>query len=251
MEIFNPAHCNAKVKTYGGLFDYGEGELEVLLQHYGKSKTVDGRVFKTMVDNDAARFEWDLLKDTVHKWSKDGHQSKRRLWEQQLTSGALDSLPAMRTLVYIMLTLPYKTACCERGFSAMKLIKTASRNRMYIETLDALMTIKIVGKAHVAGVDDDMKRQEFFEEALANWTSARLRNPNLARHGNKNSKRKVEESKTELPNPEEPDNVPMAGGDSDSDGEAVIALQGLDEAADDAEHAAGASLALDSMRRTS
>ena len=41
-------------------------------------------------------------------------------------------------LVDIRLVQAMNTACCERGFSRMKLIKTASRNRLYVETLDAL-----------------------------------------------------------------------------------------------------------------
>ena len=55
---------------------------------------------------------------------------------------------------------------CERGFSQMKLIKSALRNRLYIETLDALMTISLVGPDYVSNQDLD---DGIFKEALSEW----------------------------------------------------------------------------------
>ena len=44
-----------------------------------------------------------------------------------------------------MLVLPLATACCERGFSTLKRIKSDWRSRLRTETLDHLMRISIDG----------------------------------------------------------------------------------------------------------
>lgn len=44
-----------------------------------------------------------------------------------------------------MLVLPLATACCERGFSTLKRIKSDWRSRLETETLDNLMRISIDG----------------------------------------------------------------------------------------------------------
>ena len=48
----------------------------------------------------------------------------------------------------------------------MKLIKSALRNRMYVETLDALMAIKLLGKRYIVDADDEGVETKFFEEVL-------------------------------------------------------------------------------------
>ena len=82
----------------------------------------------------------------------------------------------------------------------MKLIKIALRNRLYIETLDALMTIciDIMGKRYIQTGAMDAK--EFSESALSVWEASCLRNPNMARFGNNNAKGKGKvETMTEIP----------------------------------------------------
>jgi hypothetical protein len=240
MEIFNPAHCSAKVKSPGDLLSYGGDELELLIKHYGTAKPGSAGLSRALIDEDAARSEWDMLKHTVHKHK---HQSKRDLWKEQLRTNALDSLPNMHVLICVMLIMPYNTSCCERGFSLMKLIKSALRNRLYIETLDALMTIKLVGKRYVIDVGDEeidggeSIEDKFFTAALDDWMGARLRNPNMARFGNQNRKRRTEESRTEVPNPDEPDDALTEDAADSGDGTA-LGLQGLDEAADNDEERA-------------
>ena len=79
----------------------------------------------------------------------------------------------------------------------MKLIKSALRNRLYIETLDALMTISLVGPDYVSNQDDGI-----FKEALSEWQGACARNPRQARFSNQNAcKRRAQEARTELPSP--------------------------------------------------
>ena len=88
----------------------------------------------------------------------------------------------------------------------MKLIKSCLRNRLYIETLDALMMISMVGPEYVCGGDETV-----FDEALTAWQGACTRNPRQARFGNKNAcKRRAHEVRTSLPVPE-PDQCTSAG----------------------------------------
>jgi hypothetical protein len=189
MEIFNPARCPTSREE---LVDYGNADLETLIKHYGEEKHVGGKVFAPRIDAEQTRIQWELLKETIFKWSKEKHGDKRCLWKQQLKTGELESLPMMYILVCIMLVFPYNTSCCERGFSLMKLIKSALRNRMYVETLDALMAIKLLGKRYIVDADDEGVETKFFEEVLDDWENARLRNPNRARFNNQNAKKVAE-----------------------------------------------------------
>ena len=68
----------------------------------------------------------------------------------------------------------------------MKLIKSALRNRLYVQTLDALMAISLVGEWYAGGSMDNTK---FFEEVLKHWEGESLRNPSQARWGNKCAKK--------------------------------------------------------------
>lgn len=54
-------------------------------------------------------------------------KSVQTVVEELLTTGELTE--NIETLFHIKLVLPYNTAMCERGFSRMKLIKSALRNR--------------------------------------------------------------------------------------------------------------------------
>jgi len=104
-------------------------------------------------------------------------------------------LPLIGILYQIKAIIPYNTAMCERGFSHMKPITNALRNRLYVETLNALMLIALVGPSYVEPGDDGL-----FEEASRIWESNVQRNPRKARFGNQNArKRRAHESKTELP----------------------------------------------------
>ena len=79
------------------------------------------------------------------------------------------------------------TADC---WALMKIIKSALRNRLYIETLDALMTISMLGARYAEGTANCLDCKEdcngdcFFDAALDHWEGDCLRNPNKARWGN-------------------------------------------------------------------
>ena len=69
----------------------------------------------------------------------------RSTWEHIIQTGCMEHYPNVSILVCIKLTMATNTACCERGFSKMKIIKTYLRNRLHISTLDALMEVSMNG----------------------------------------------------------------------------------------------------------
>ena len=82
----------------------------------------------------------------------------------------------------------------------MKLVKSALRNRLYIETLDSLMTVSLLGTEFSlvpAAV------QELVKEAYAEWCLLCQRDPRKARFGNKNASKSCSKmetgGKTEVP----------------------------------------------------
>ena len=120
----------------------------------------------------------------------------------------------MHKLLCIKLVLPYSTSGLERAFSRMKLIKNYLRNRLYIETLDALMTVGLVGPEYASW---EQGGSDFFETALQVWEAAALRNPKKARFGNTNAaKRRGHEARTPVPAASD-SNPDLADGDCELD----------------------------------
>ena len=72
--------------------------------------------------------------------------------------------PELAKLANIGLVIPISTATCERGFSAMKHIKTELRNRLTTKVLDCLMRISIDGP--------DMANFDF-DRAATKWANRR------------------------------------------------------------------------------
>ena len=161
-----------------------------------------------------------LIKVSIFECKK-AQTDYRDFWRDQVNSGALDTLAAIKTLVTIRLLYPFNTACCERGFSRMKMIKCALRNRLYIETLDALMLIFLLGPRLVG---EDLDKSTLFDDALKDWSKQCMRTPNRAVFGNSNAKKKTIEVRTELPSEQDSDHEH----DDDTQG-------GLDSVADEDE----------------
>ncbi|KAG1676292.1 Zinc finger protein 862 [Nymphon striatum] len=64
-------------------------------------------------------------------------------WRDAVTNRA--RFPNMSLIGELVLVLPLNTACCERGFSQMKIIKSDWRSSLTPKTLDSLMRIVIDG----------------------------------------------------------------------------------------------------------
>ena len=123
--------------------NYGNKELEIILQHYGSDNEVHGVVSTAMIDAAQCRSEWALVKTLVlqQKYPRD---STKELWKL-LYEFHRDSIPNMIKVAKLCLIMPYQTAECERGFSSQNLIKTSRRNSIKEAHLNMLMTIKAEG----------------------------------------------------------------------------------------------------------
>jgi hypothetical protein len=193
LEILNPLRVPTDPAK---LASYGNKEVDVLCAHYGTPKKVGSKICPPMIDPVQFRVEWRLFKHSLVKMKTQIQKTKES--SEDLIAAALDSgsvTAQIKVLLYVRIVLALNTSMCERGFSRMKLIKSALRNRIYIETLDALMCLSLVGPDFISNRDDAV-----FEEALKTWNAASMRNPRKARFGNKNAtKRRAEEVRTELP----------------------------------------------------
>jgi hypothetical protein len=181
-EIFNPQ----KAPDNGlDLAMYGNHEINLLCKQYAHNKTVNGVEHPALVDEDDVIVGWQLFKSELPAWKKGGYNiaSMYAMFMAILPDG-------IKELIQIRLVLVFSTACCERGFSLMKIIKSALRNRLYIETLDALMTISMLGARYAEGTanclecGEDCNGDCSFDAALDHWEGDCLRNPNKARWGN-------------------------------------------------------------------
>ena len=122
---------------------YGNKELDIQINHYGKDQTLNGVVSKGIIDGDKCFLEWNILKRLVinQKYPRDKLSG---LWKL-IYMYHRDSVPNLIKLANLALIMPYQTADCERGFSCQNAIKCSKRNRLKAESLNTLMTIKIEG----------------------------------------------------------------------------------------------------------
>ncbi|XP_078000900.1 zinc finger protein 862-like [Glandiceps talaboti] len=133
-------------------YHYGEDKLEVLLDHYS-----------TVVDEERCLVEWKCFLPTVFR-KKDQLNFRETLC---LLSGKLeDNFPNLSKLAQVALVIPVSTADCERGFSALKRVKTSPRNRLCERITNALLQVSIQGPAPA---DFD------FQRAASIWGNIRNR----------------------------------------------------------------------------
>ena len=214
-EVFNPAHMP---EDKGSLQSYGTEQLATLAEQYGQSKGGQPAV----IDKAGLSSEWQTFRHKLHKHRSDAilfntsrgksGRSPKQIAEEILATGAAPK--NVHKLLCIKLVLPYSTSGLERAFSRMKLIKNYLRNRLYIETLDALMTVGLVGPEYASW---EQGGSDFFETALQVWEAAALRNPKKARFGNKNAaKRRGHEARTPVPAASD-SNPDLADGDCELD----------------------------------
>ena len=149
-------------ENIGEITGYRNGELEILIIHYGKTKedTFKG-IANTQnpdIDEDKTRVEWQGFKrfiymkrdahrhkiDTeIQSYKEEEKEKKEEALKRRKNFGPHDFLKEMNTdntlssvyrncykLFYYILLFPLNTACVERLFSKMKLIKTRLRNNL-------------------------------------------------------------------------------------------------------------------------
>ncbi|KAJ8404054.1 hypothetical protein AAFF_G00344040 [Aldrovandia affinis] len=138
------------------LASYGADHLRVITHHF--ADILDW----VCCDRGQARHqEWPSAK-VVIKALPQVQQGK--VWADFLTDPErLQSFPNLLMVVELILMLSLSTAACERGFSAMKRIKTDWRSNLSVDMLWKLLCISIEGPA-VANFDA--------ERVVQRWLSA-------------------------------------------------------------------------------
>ena len=117
--------------------NYGNEKLKKLLDYYFSSLN--------LVDKELAISEWTKVKRKIIQ------EFNNPLFDDPISyllkNPYFDNgFDCIKELIKIFCALPSSNAEVERGFSAMKRIKTELRNRLLSETLDTLMTISLLGE---------------------------------------------------------------------------------------------------------
>ena len=115
---------------------YSRDDLQVMVTHF--SGVLEQKGF----DDEEVWHEWLTFKIHVN-----GHLMKlspHTLWQRVLVNFR-GRYPNLSLLIEIMLLVPTNTACCERGFSAMKRVKSDWRGSLMVDSLDDLLRITIDG----------------------------------------------------------------------------------------------------------
>ena len=129
-------------------------------------------------DTDVALVEWGELKLYVSQNPQFRGTHPLGIWQliSQDDSGRNDYQNILK-VIHMTSVYPLSTACCERGFSTMKRIKSDWRTSLASDTLDNLMRISIM---HEGDIDDYDPRP-----AVNRWwlSGQRQRRPNIQPYG--------------------------------------------------------------------
>ncbi|MCO5566942.1 hypothetical protein L7F22_020625 [Adiantum nelumboides] len=119
-------------------------ECAEIVCFYGEEKNVDGKRYAPLIDGNS-------FKDEFRKFKRQAAIDFAKMGLCHVTSllASNDSLkdmyPNVLKVAQIALVQCCSTAVCERGFSSRTKIKNKWRNRLEIESLDALLVISIEG----------------------------------------------------------------------------------------------------------
>ena len=173
---------------------HGNDELSNLLDHYGSSQTdtFQGTTISQEPDANAdmTRAEWQNFKhlmflkrqefreryDSMITNAKTEEREMltkenenfgvHQLWASiKVNNMCEDIFPQCCKLLYFLLLFPLSTACVERFFSKMKLVKTRLRNQLKQTSLESLLFIAMETQKEGFGDDafehfvDELKRQ--------------------------------------------------------------------------------------------
>ena len=126
------------------LDQWGDEEMEEILQHYGEVKVHKGVTSQPVVNKEETRKEWIQTKRIV-KGLKYDVDNMAELW-CILTKHHSQDIPNVIKLAQLALALPLHTADSERTFLAQNLILTKQRNRLGVQISDRLLRVKIEGR---------------------------------------------------------------------------------------------------------
>jgi hypothetical protein len=147
--LFDPAHLH-KNQQHIRQIGYGREQLAFLSKKYNR---LDGFA----PDNVAN--EWESLRPSLVSYlAVDGKNRSRRLFwkefvllQQAMSITFADDYKNIMQLVSVYLISPTNSAECERGYSASNRIQTNGRSRLMIDTLNCLLTVRLL-------LPDDIRR---------------------------------------------------------------------------------------------
>ena len=113
-------------------FTYGDNDIDILACHFNQT-----------IDKEALVLKWIGFKEMLANQFTQLSSSEVMQYLVQEEIALL--YPELAKLANIGLVIPISTATCERGFSAMKRIKTELRNTLTTRVLDCLIRISIDG----------------------------------------------------------------------------------------------------------
>ena len=141
MKIVVPAQHPKQEKL---LKDFGKNECDAIVNFYGVPKNVDGHIFAPFIDGENFRKEYRTFKNQAK--AEFAHMSLVDITAVIACNEAYKEMyPNILCIAQVALVQCCSIAICERGFSARTRIKTKWRNRMEIESLNALLTIILEG----------------------------------------------------------------------------------------------------------
>ena len=113
--------------------DFGQDEIQVLVHHFHRF------LQENQLDEHQTVSEWEILK--VNIYAKDWNSRLANITWKEINRRYDHQLPNLLPLVDLILSLPSTSADCERGFSAMKHIKTEHRASLLPSALDDLLMV--------------------------------------------------------------------------------------------------------------
>ena len=150
--ILNPKRCPANPAIYGNQ------ELQVLLDHYGKERNGRNGPVPAGIDEQETRFEWGQLRHLMalnYKHLSLQEMSKLLITEHQ------DLYPNFARLAAVALVIPVTNA--EKAFSIQNEQKTKLQNRLNNTTIEHLTRIEANGPS---------QRDDFAATCVHRWQKA-------------------------------------------------------------------------------
>ena len=138
-KIFDPLSYPSKAIQLRG---FGEENVDILMDHFGLPKVVDGVEYKEVINPSLFRREWPIFKRCVY----DNYRSLTyKECAKEIITKKRTSFPAISKLLEFTLVLPMSSVPCERGFSKHNRIRTKYRQSLTVQTIRSLMFISVNG----------------------------------------------------------------------------------------------------------
>ncbi len=162
--LFDPAYLHKNEQCIHQI-GYGREQLAFLSKKYN---TLDG------FDPHKVATEWESLRPSLISYiAVEGKKCSRKLFwkefillQQSISINFTDDYKNIILLVNVHLVSPINSAECERGFSASNRIQTNGRSRFMIDTLNTLLTVRLLLPNDIRRYEQDNVRDFFFYQLV-------------------------------------------------------------------------------------